>query len=369
VGKLTQKPLPGKILSSDSREVSRLFTAGVDPTQILAQALGPKFLTYREKWAQARDYLQVSNFPLQVDYELLRSCNLRCPMCPMHFKDNSLFFPKNPNYLTTESVLNLVAEGATHGQMAVGFGGLWEPLLWSDLPRIISFAREKGLVEALLNTNGTLLTPSKSQDLIDAGLTRLMVSLDAATPETYNLARPGGDFEIVVNNLKEFLNIRQKKKQLLPLLRLSFCLTSLNEKELIPFLERFQGLADYFSIQQYGYYGGPFKLFPQNPVGTPPGERCAQPFKRLMITHDGNVYPCCDLSRLPAPVGNIKNANLKTIWEGLLIQKTREGILKQGPLEDSCINCQSKHKPFQKTDTSKKIYNQKKLKPKKLKPL
>lgn len=37
------------------------------------------------------------------------------------------------------------------------------------------------------------------------GLTHIMISLDAATPETYSVIRVGGDYEKVVKNIENFV--------------------------------------------------------------------------------------------------------------------------------------------------------------------
>jgi radical SAM protein with 4Fe4S-binding SPASM domain len=252
-----------------------------------------------------------------------------------------------PGRLASSVVKGLIDEGAGAGQASLGFGGLWEPLLSDDLPEIIAHGREKGLIEAMFNTNGLLLDPGKAERLISSGLTRIMISLDAATPETYRLVRPGGDLSLAESNVLHFLAKRREAKSRLPLTRLSFCLTSLNVHELTPFLARWEDSVDFFSIQSYGRFDDRAPLlFPgQSPADWPSGP-CAQPFKRLMVRHDGEVLPCCDLSGLSLTLGDA-GQGLARIWAGPALADLRARILSGDfkALPSACQRCQTKYRP------------------------
>jgi radical SAM protein with 4Fe4S-binding SPASM domain len=250
-----------------------------------------------------------------------------------------------PQRLEDSKIKEMIDEGAALGQCAVGFGGLWEPLLFKGLPGVVAHARGRGLVDALLNTNGSLLTRELAGDLIESGLTRLMVSLDAASDSTYRLMRPGGELGAVEENIEGFLCERERRKSRLPLLRLSFLVTSLNEGELPAFLSRWENRADFFSVQRYGFYKGRGRegLFPKNNPPVPQNAVCAQPFKRVLVRHDGSVLPCCDLSAINMPVGNIYQESIKEIWDGEKISKLRESVRNPKKLPPTCRDCQSKY--------------------------
>ncbi|MDR3134660.1 MAG: radical SAM protein, partial [Deltaproteobacteria bacterium] len=217
------------LVFKDSRNVSKFLAKG-DPLEILHRELGPRFTDYRQRWDLAKSFKKIPLFPLHVDYELKSVCNLRCPMCPMALRQGLV----TSEELTLNLVKALIDEGTENGQASIGFGGLWEPLTSNDLPEIISYGRDKGIVEAMFNTNGLLLGESQARDLIGAGLTRIMISLDAVTPDTYSLMRPGGDLRRVEENILSFLAKRKEARSRLPLVRLSFCLTRINQAELIP---------------------------------------------------------------------------------------------------------------------------------------
>lgn len=329
----------------DSRGVSRLVSEQLDPHAVLAAEIGPAYAAYRRRWDEARTYQNQPAFPLHVDYEMKFRCNLRCPMCLMSLGPEGRRRYGDPaQELSPETVMELIAEGVGQGQRAMGFGGLWEPLLSPDLPEIVARGRALGLVDVMFNTNGFLLTEETGRALIEGGLTRLMISLDAATAETYGKMRVGSDFGTVVANIENFLALKRRLGRNLPLVRLSFCRTALNAHELDAFIERWDGLADFFSIQAYGRFAS------ASPPEFAPGStalavgRCAQPHKRLLVRHNGDVTPCCDASGAGLVMGNISNDSLGEIWRGKTLADLRLALAESdftGQAE-TCLACQTK---------------------------
>jgi radical SAM protein with 4Fe4S-binding SPASM domain len=301
--------------------------------------LGSGFIEYRREWELAGSFAKLPAFPLHVDYELKNECNLRCPMC--------LYgqLPREPREMTKSEALSLIRVGAGLGQRSMGFGGVWEPLTSPFLAELVTEGRRQGLMDAMLNTNGLLLTRERGRELIEAGLTRLMISVDAASPEVYGRARPGGDFRLLENNILEFLATRQSLGRRLPLTRLSFCLTRHNELELPAFLRAWAGKVDFFSIQSYGRFSPTAPaLWPKKFLSPPPGGRCPQPQQRLLIRANGQALPCCDLSGLSQVVGNWLESSLLEIWRGEAITTLRARLA--GPKNawpEVCQACQAKY--------------------------
>lgn len=331
---------------TDSRRVSRLVADRVDPQAALTAEIGPAFADYRRQWEAARDFRQQPAFPLQVDYEMRFQCNLRCPMCLMSLipAERNRHGDQTKN-LNPQVVRDLIDQGAEQGQRALGFGGLWEPLLEPQLPELAAHARARGLVDVMFNTNGLLLTEKTGRALIEAGLTRLMISLDAATEATYNKMRAGSDFETVTANIENFLALRRRLGRTLPLVRLSFCRTALNDHELEAFVDRWHGRVDFFSIQSYGRYESADPPdFPRSRTVPPPPGRCAQPHKRLLVRHNGLVLPCCDASGLELVMGDIHQQSLAEIWAGEKLAELRQALSRNdfNGSASVCLACQTK---------------------------
>ena len=85
----------------------------------------------------------------------------------------------------------------------VFFGGFGEPLAHPLIGELVAQAKQLGARVELI-TNGILLTENRSQQLVDAGLDRLWVSLDGATPESYADVRLAEALPKILENLVRF---------------------------------------------------------------------------------------------------------------------------------------------------------------------
>ncbi len=89
--------------------------------------------------------------------------------------------------------------------------GVGEPMLVKELPRMIRYLKERG-VYVLFNTNGTLLTKANGQELIDAGLDELRVSLDAAESSVFQMVRGKDMFDRIVTNVGNFVAMQRSNQ-------------------------------------------------------------------------------------------------------------------------------------------------------------
>jgi MoaA/NifB/PqqE/SkfB family radical SAM enzyme len=141
----------------------------------------------------------------RVYIEPTNHCNLNCVTCIRHSWDEPLGEMSSP-------VFSRIIEGlrALSTPVSIFLGGLGEPL---SHPHIVEMVRElKSLGSSVeLITNGTLLHRNLSEQLIDAGLDMLWVSLDGATPESYTDVRLGAALPEVLANLQQFRKARWTK--------------------------------------------------------------------------------------------------------------------------------------------------------------
>ena len=156
---------------------------------------------YRKKYDLASN-LNILDYPIQLDFELNASCNLKCPMCPISAES-----PKGKGKKTWfdfEFFKELIDYSVKKGTRAIKLNYINEPLIRNDLINFITYAKDKGIIDIYFSTNGILLNKDISEKLIKSGLTRIQVSVDAFTQETYNKVRPGGGFKKIVENVNQF---------------------------------------------------------------------------------------------------------------------------------------------------------------------
>jgi cyclic pyranopterin phosphate synthase len=118
-------------------------------------------------------------------------CNLRCVYC---MPERGLPWLPKSEILTYEEIAALVRGAAAAGVRSVRISG-GEPLIRKNLPRLVAeIAAIPGIEDIALSTNGLLLE-EQIDELIEAGLRRVNVSLDTLNPERFEriARRPGLD--------------------------------------------------------------------------------------------------------------------------------------------------------------------------------
>lgn len=315
-----------------------LWSEHGDPHEILIRAKGESYRKYREQWEWTLKLEGLTDMPTQLEMELNPSCNYKCPFCPWSAQENH--GEGREGWMPFEKYKEIIDEVAGKVQ-SISLNYINEPLVRQDMPEFVAYAADKGLPEIMFNSNGFLLSEDMSRKLIDAGLTKLSISIDAVTPETYDKIRIGGDYNKVINNINNFLKIREEKGRDYPLLKTTFVVNKINKHELKDFVKKWKGVSNLFSIQGLinpfdgekgkeieNLLGDPTAVGKDNmeACGTDRSEdkRCQHPFQRLAIRSNGQVLPCCNFRGVDLIVGNIYEQTIAEIWHGEPMQKLRE---------------------------------------------
>jgi radical SAM protein with 4Fe4S-binding SPASM domain len=310
---------------------------------LLYEKFGERFLRYRAEWdraGQGDGYLP--DFPLFLDVEPEYRCNLRCVTCPL--KDGK----DNPSYIqdrmSVDVYRRICEEGKKHGLPAITVSNNNEGLLQKNLFGYIQAAQEAGIMDIFVGTNAHLLKREMGAKLIKSGLSRLLISIDAATAETYLKVRKSDKYEMVVKNVLEFHRLRAETGSRLPLIRVSMVVTSLNQHEEQRFRDFWAEYADIISIQRYiPYQGDPHIQDELIPEGRDPLDFtvCAPLWQRMTIRANGDVIACCHLSN-KLGIGNINESSIHDIWHGERMDEIRRIHLAGKYQEiDVCKSCMS----------------------------
>ena len=112
-------------------------------------------------------------------------CNFRCTYCmPAEIYGERYEFLPRQDLLTFEEITRLTRILVGLGVEKVRLTG-GEPLVRNDIERLVSqIAHLDGILDLTMTTNAYLL-PQKAQDLKDAGLQRITISLDTLDDEIF----------------------------------------------------------------------------------------------------------------------------------------------------------------------------------------
>ena len=129
-------------------------------------------------------------------------CNLRCKMCFRHSWVGEHFGDLDP-----AAFARVMDDSVLSTAETVFFGGMGEPLVHPALAEMAALASVRGKQVELV-TNGTLLTQEKARELMQAGVSRIWVSIDELY-EAYGKIQIGSDFNLVLGNLESFNELRR----------------------------------------------------------------------------------------------------------------------------------------------------------------
>ena len=344
----------------------------------LIEKMRPDPRRYFEHIDEARGAIAETE-PVCLYLETTNRCNLLCTTCPRTFEAL-----EPPGDMSWELFTSIVDQFPNIARVVLH--GVGEPMMVRALPRMIRYLKDRGTY-VLFNTNGTLLTRRKGQELIDSGLDELRISLDAAEPKAFALVRGRDMFDRIVRNVRAFTTMQRELGVATP--RPSLWLTGL--KETIEQLPDFVRLAQQIGIgevylQRLVYFAdGQGLARPESalfeklerdegeliraadelatslgikfnasgatepgtslkrPDDSQPWSLCRRPWSLMYFTAHGRVLPCCI-----APfsvrgydgytLGDATQETLREIWNGARYQDFRRALLSDKP-PAACAGC------------------------------
>ncbi|MCP5060109.1 MAG: radical SAM protein [bacterium] len=136
--------------------------------------------------------------------DVVGSCNLRCPSCPVGNSDVAL-----PRGLMDVETMERIADKALAecDLKGIGLFNWTEPLLHPRLASLIRVLRER---EIKVNISSNLNIAKRLDEILASDPTQFRVSLSGIKPDTYARYHRGGELATVLGNLQELADIRER---------------------------------------------------------------------------------------------------------------------------------------------------------------
>ena len=147
---------------------------------------GQRFLDYRNRYnenIQKKSDQTVYDYPNTVVLELVNRCNLQCTMCYQGFRNYAKKFTLDDN------MLDKIFKDFKLNKLNSLMLSISEPLLYKNIEKIFQRAQEANIMDVFLFTNGILLNEKNSKIILNSNVSRLFVSIDAVSEDTYNKVR------------------------------------------------------------------------------------------------------------------------------------------------------------------------------------
>src|SRR5512132_1816499 len=144
--------------------------------------------------------------PRSVKIELTSNCNYRCGFCAHRLR------MKQRDDMDPALYRRLVDEMLAAGVEELGLFFIGESFLCEWLPDAIRYAKDKGMGYVFLTTNGSLATPEKVKECMEAGLDSLKFAMNYADSEQFvEIANVKPKyFRTAVENLIEARKVRDR---------------------------------------------------------------------------------------------------------------------------------------------------------------
>lgn len=356
---------PDSVLAS-KYDRSQFTLSNPAPWRILERIKGKPFADYRALLARAEKAELLTDFPVEVLIKTTLNCNHYCPKC-LHGMG---VFPAGAKYNMRFATLKKVLdEGKQKGLQSVVFTG-GEPTMHPQIKDFVQYAGQLGFPDISMVTNGSKLTEKIIECLIKSGVTRINISLDSATAETFEKSHGVNHFDLVTKNIERLLALRKTLASELPLLSMSFVLSSENEHELDGFLARWKDRAD-GGVKVYPYknvfsvvdaefsntYGAgkktvedldaarlPVALSRTVPMVSEYSVECTSPWYRCHVGINGELQACTTQGFADHPLmvmGNIHESTFEEAWKSPRWSELRAIVItKQFDRHPVCKICQ-----------------------------
>lgn len=303
----------------------------------------PEYKEYRKKWKEFPKKYILERAPIHLDIETSSICNLRCPMCTCTIelekgKESNIKY----GLMKMEMYKRIIDEAADIGVSSIKLNWRGEPTMNPHLVEMVKYAKEKEILDIMINTNAVRLEKKMSQELIEAGLDKIFFSVDSIDTEKYAKIRVGAEFDKVLKNIKDFVEINEKMGH--PVFtRVQKVLMNETNEENEKFKDFFANIVDQVAFEDYIPYG---EMEYGKKVKR--GERikfaCSQLWQRMLITWDGECRVCCISANKPMIAGNIENQTIEEVWQGKMVSKLRE-LHKNGEWYQ-CELCKECYLPY-----------------------
>ncbi len=316
-----------------------------------------RYSTPRKVWNVARVKIQrwlrterVWGMPYRYYLDPINVCNLRCPLCPTGL--GILGRPRGRFDLA--AFCRIIDEIAPYAY-TVELYNWGEPFLHPDIVEMIRYAHSRRIA-VRLSSNMNSFSPELAQATVEAGLDRLIVSLDGSTQESYARYRRGGDLARVRANVRLLVEAKRRAHSETPFILARMLVMRHNEHEIGAVRTLAEALgADAFSIAP---------IFVDTTDASQvaewlPAERalsayegapalanrwaCAELWEAMTINWDGGLSPCCWVHQKSTDLGNAFERPLRELWNGPAYRSARRAFARGGPkpplVETVCNRC------------------------------
>lgn len=283
--------------------------------------------------------------PFTVILDSSEACNFRCNYCFRSSNNVNAWgeYAIKKNIMSMDvfekAVSQILRFSESVKQISLSCHG--EPLCNRRLPQMARYIKDRGIDARIsIHTNASLLNKEYAKEIAESGIDKIVVSLQGLDAEVYKrVCGVSIDYDDFFNNLAYLY--KNKRKETKIHIKIMDIAVEGREEE---FYERFGSIADTVFVEQMvpiwknvnkddcphtikNKYGQEFPL----------QECCPLIFNTIVVTPEGDVYPCTQITS-KEKLGNIFDNTLVEMWN---CEKRKELLIRQltDNQPESCRDC------------------------------
>ena len=249
-----------------------------------------------------------------IEVKPITSCNISCVFCSVDegpYSRRKADFVVEKDYLVSEFRKIVEFKGSNNIDAHINAQG--EPTLYADMVELVKDIMSiNGVKRSSIDTNGTLLSKQLVDELADAGLTRINLSINALDPEK---AQKLAGYPY---NLNRVLEIARHIPTKMDLVIAPVWVPGYNDEEIVKLAKFAEEIGAGRNCPPIGIQNLLNYKFGRNPVNSVPMEEFYKKMKELEQKHgirlvfDKSAFEVEDLPELPKPFrkGQIVNAEI-----------------------------------------------------------
>jgi radical SAM protein with 4Fe4S-binding SPASM domain len=298
---------------------------------------GPEFKRYRQAWVERALHLDAGEFPLNLNIEATTRCNLACTFCT-----HPSLTSEEKKDMPWELYARVIDEAERYTTPAANLNGLGEPMLMRNVAEMVRYAKQHGFSDVMFHTNGTIMPDAVARALIEAGLDRIIFSVDSPDKTTYEAMRVNARWDRVVDNVRQFVHVRNGLGRSIPVVRATMVLTERTLGHVDAFIDMWKPLVDQITLQDLVWRSKPLadgewrnQETPAVPVDLDAVRdeairrdlsfACPYLYQSTYVHGNGNIVPCSNpRARKEMVMGQLDAVTtLHDVWHGAKYKQLR----------------------------------------------
>lgn len=290
-------------------------------------------------WEYILKMQKCRSFPVYIRFEICSVCNLKCPGCPLGGVENKSVEKDKDKVTSLEDFKKSIADFIPY-LLKINLYDEGEPFLNKDLISIVKYLNHNKVATCVSSNFSLKFTDNDLENIVHSGLDHLIIAVDGIDQESYSKYRVGGDFSLVISNIKRLTRLiktsNSKLKVEFQYLEFEDSVLDINEvKKLAESLDVWR-----FTVMTHCTRGGWESNYFK---GT------AEQRKRLgcyYIWFSGSVltngtYFACDFGEDIGmeKIGKARNFNKERQRNHPAVVTLRKSFARRGELSEICVKC------------------------------